>query len=168
MTPRLFSQKCPPRPVLRSDSLLAGFTSLLIHQTQQLLWQFGDRHYIAKRWAEAADWFLCGTNPIFSSMARSSHAKCFRKAALCHIQQREYARASAILRRCPGSDAATCYVSMLAAVHQGVNPSPALPRLQLTIALRVAGRRFIPHRGRSALGSNVFPLSSYPHRARHG
>ena len=98
--------------------------------SQQLLWQFGDRHYIAQRWVEAADWFLCGTHPIFSSMARPSHAKCLRKAALCHIQQREYSKASAILRRCPGGDAATCYVSLLAAVHQGASqplaPSPRI------------------------------------------
>lgn len=85
-----------------------------------LLWQFGDRHYTAKRWAEAADWFMCGTNPVFTSMARASHAKCFRKAALCHIQQEEYAQASSILRRCPGSDAATRYVVLLAAAHQGL------------------------------------------------
>ncbi|GJE98003.1 SPO22 domain-containing protein [Phanerochaete sordida] len=84
-----------------------------------LLWQFGDRHYNAKRWPAAADWFLCGAHPVFASMARPSNAKCFRKAALCHIQQREYSRASAILRRCPNNDAATRYVALLAAVHQG-------------------------------------------------
>ncbi|KAI0344026.1 hypothetical protein BDW22DRAFT_1412644 [Trametopsis cervina] len=85
-----------------------------------LLWQFGDRHYTAKRWAEAADWYLCGTHPVFTSIARSSHAKCFRKAALCHIQSKEYVTASAVLRRCPGTEAATHYVGLLCAVHRGL------------------------------------------------
>ncbi|KAI0697156.1 hypothetical protein BC835DRAFT_1413864 [Cytidiella melzeri] len=85
-----------------------------------LLWQFGDRHYSAKRWAEAADWYMCGTQAIFVSMARSSHAKCFRKAALCHIQNKEFSRASAVLRRCSGNEAATHYVALLGAVQQGL------------------------------------------------
>lgn len=95
-------------------------THLSVSGRAQLLWQYGDRHYTAKRWAEAADWFMCGTHPVFATMARASHAKCFRKAALCHIQQEEYSQASSILRRCPGSDAATRYVVLLAAAHQGV------------------------------------------------
>ncbi|KAI0085689.1 meiosis protein SPO22/ZIP4 like-domain-containing protein [Irpex rosettiformis] len=85
-----------------------------------LLWQFGDRHYNAKRWGEAADWYLCGTHPVFATMARSSHAKCFRKAALCHIQGKEFSAASAVLRRCPGKEAATHYVALLCAVQQGL------------------------------------------------
>ena len=70
-------------------------------------------------WAQAADWFLCGTHHALSSMARAGHAKCLRKAALSQIQGGEYAAASATLRRCPGDEAATHYVVMLAAVHQG-------------------------------------------------
>ncbi|KAI0802995.1 hypothetical protein BC629DRAFT_1284035 [Irpex lacteus] len=84
-----------------------------------LLWQFGDRHYNAKRWAAAADWYLCGTHPVFATMARSSHSKCFRKAALCYIQGKEFSTASAVLRRCPGNEAATHYVALLCAVQQG-------------------------------------------------
>ena len=85
----------------------------------QLLWQFGDRHYNAKRWAEAADWFLSGTHTIFDSMARASGAKCFRKAALCYIQQRNYSKASATLRHCPTDEAATHYVMLLTHIRQG-------------------------------------------------
>lgn len=86
----------------------------------QLLWQFGDRHYNAKRWAEAADLFLSGTHAIFDSMAHASGAKCFRKAALCYIQQRDYSKASAVLRHCPTDEAATHYVTLLTRVQQGV------------------------------------------------
>ncbi|KAH8101409.1 hypothetical protein BXZ70DRAFT_1007244 [Cristinia sonorae] len=85
-----------------------------------LLWQFGDRQFNAKHWVEAADWFLAGTHPIFSSMAHAGGAKCFRKAALCYIQQRDYSKASAILRRCPVNEATTHYVVLLTAVHQGL------------------------------------------------
>ncbi|TCD65068.1 hypothetical protein EIP91_003270 [Steccherinum ochraceum] len=85
-----------------------------------LLWQFGNRQFTAKRWVEAADWFLAGTHSVLSSMAHVSGAKCFRKAALCYIQQREYSKASAILRRCPVNEAATHYVILLTAIHQGL------------------------------------------------
>ena len=85
----------------------------------QLLWQFGDRHYHAKRWSEAADWFLVGTHASFRSMSHISNPKCLRKAALCYIQCGEHAQASAALRRCPSADAATHYVALLIATHQG-------------------------------------------------
>lgn len=84
----------------------------------QLLWQFGDRHYHAKKWNVAVDWFLGGTHQLFRSLAQGS-MKCFRKAALCYIQQREYASASALIRQCPGNEAATHYVALLTAVKQG-------------------------------------------------
>ncbi|THG97385.1 hypothetical protein EW026_g4602 [Hermanssonia centrifuga] len=90
-----------------------------------LLWQFGNRHYNAKRWTEAAGWFLCGTNQVLASMARASHAKCFRKAALCYIQHGDFAAASAVLRRCPGNEATTYYVVLLTAVRQGLQ-DPAI------------------------------------------
>lgn len=48
--------------------------------------------------------------------------KCYRKAALCHVEQREYAQASAIIRHCPGDEAATHYVMLLVAVKQGEDP----------------------------------------------
>ncbi|KAI0666199.1 meiosis protein SPO22/ZIP4 like-domain-containing protein [Trametes maxima] len=75
-----------------------------------LLWQFGDRHYHSKRWTDAADWFLVGTHRVFGSMSHISNAKCHRKAAL----------SSAIIRRCPPTDAATHYVALLIAAHQAV------------------------------------------------
>ncbi|RPD58497.1 hypothetical protein L227DRAFT_189115 [Lentinus tigrinus ALCF2SS1-6] len=85
-----------------------------------LLWQFGDRHYHAKRWSEAADWFLVGTHGVFGSMAQISNPKCLRKAALCYIQCGEHAQACAVIRRCPPTEAATHYVALLIAAHQGL------------------------------------------------
>ncbi|CDO70960.1 hypothetical protein BN946_scf184829.g69 [Trametes cinnabarina] len=85
-----------------------------------LLWQFGDRHYHAKRWADAADWFLVGTHGVFGSMSHISNAKCLRKAALCYVQCGEHSQASAAIRRCPPTDAATHYVALLIAAHQGL------------------------------------------------
>ena len=52
-------------------------------------------------------------------MWQVSNPKCLRKAALCYIQCGEHAQASAIIRRWPTSDAATHYVALLAAAHQG-------------------------------------------------
>ncbi|KAF8845524.1 SPO22-domain-containing protein [Paxillus ammoniavirescens] len=85
-----------------------------------LIWQYGDRHYHVSRWAEAADWFMCGAHPIFSGLGASSLSKCFRKAALCYLQQKEYARAASTIRRCPKNGATTRYVAFLIAVHQGL------------------------------------------------
>ncbi|KAJ7735328.1 hypothetical protein B0H16DRAFT_1664936 [Mycena metata] len=58
--------------------------------------QCGDRHFNAKRWTVAADWFLAGSHQLFRAACLTSGAKYFRKAALCYIEQREYARATAI------------------------------------------------------------------------
>lgn len=85
-----------------------------------LIWQFGDRQYQARRWSAAADWYLAGTHKAFGSIASLSHSKCFRKAALCHIQQGDYAIAAAVIRRCPDHEAATQYIKLLTAVHQGL------------------------------------------------
>ncbi|KAF8919157.1 hypothetical protein CPB85DRAFT_1429788 [Mucidula mucida] len=85
-----------------------------------LLWQYGDRHYNAKRWSEAAEWFVAGSHKLFrKNSPTSAWAKCFRKAALSHIEHREFAKASALVRRCPSNEAATHYVMFLTAVHQG-------------------------------------------------
>ncbi|KAJ6568977.1 meiosis protein SPO22/ZIP4 like-domain-containing protein [Mycena capillaripes] len=86
-----------------------------------LIWQYGDRQFNAKRWSAAADWFLAGSHQIFRATCPTSGAKCFRKAALCYIEQREYARASAVIRRCPSNEATTHYVLFLTAVHQGLD-----------------------------------------------
>ncbi|THU92597.1 hypothetical protein K435DRAFT_726088 [Dendrothele bispora CBS 962.96] len=83
-----------------------------------LLWQYGDRHYNAKRWSEAADWFVAGSHRLLKDVSPTSASKCFRKAALCHIEQKQYARASVVIRRCPVNEAATHYVIFLTAIHQ--------------------------------------------------
>ncbi|PCH33182.1 hypothetical protein WOLCODRAFT_93070 [Wolfiporia cocos MD-104 SS10] len=85
-----------------------------------LLWQYGNHQFQVKRWMEAADWFMAGAHEIFASIASSSHSKCLRKAALCHIQQKDFARAAATIRRCSTDEAATHYVRLLTAVHQGL------------------------------------------------
>ncbi|KAF8525122.1 hypothetical protein BU17DRAFT_42114 [Hysterangium stoloniferum] len=86
---------------------------------QSLLWQFGNRHYNAKAWYKAADWFLLGTHDAFKSMAKTNYSRCLRKAALCYIQQQEYALATTVIRRCRNNEAATHYVVLLIAMHQG-------------------------------------------------
>ncbi|KAF8139351.1 meiosis protein SPO22/ZIP4 like-domain-containing protein [Mycena galopus ATCC 62051] len=85
-----------------------------------LIWQYGDRHFNAKRWSPAADWFLTGSHQLFRASLPTSETKCFRKAALCYIEQHEYARASSVIRRCPSNEAATHYVCFLTAVHQAI------------------------------------------------
>jgi hypothetical protein len=88
----------------------------------KLLWQYGDRHYQANRWDTAVDWFLGGTHQLFRGFSEGT-MKCYRKAALCYIQQREYASAAAVIRLCPGNEAATHYISLLTSVKQGIHPS---------------------------------------------
>ncbi|OJA21094.1 hypothetical protein AZE42_07730 [Rhizopogon vesiculosus] len=85
-----------------------------------LLWQYGDRHYHAGRWKEAADWFCCGTHSVFASLGPVTSSKCFRKAALAHLKRKDYSQAGSIIRRCPDGDATTQYVTFLIAVHQGL------------------------------------------------
>jgi len=85
----------------------------------KLLWQYGDRHYQASRWDIAVDWFLGGTHQLFRGFNEGT-MKCYRKAALCYIQQREYASAAAVVRLCPGNEAATHYISLLTSVKQGI------------------------------------------------
>ncbi|KAI6000917.1 meiosis protein SPO22/ZIP4 like-domain-containing protein, partial [Pisolithus marmoratus] len=114
-----------------------------------LIWQYGDRHYHASRWSEAADWFMCGTNAVFSGLGPSCTSKCLRKAALCHIQQKEYARAAFAVKRCPVNGATTRYVAFLIAVHQGLEDeatravremveAPDFDRRMLLLACRLA------------------------------
>lgn len=85
----------------------------------QLLWQCGDRLYNAKKWSDAAEWFRIGNHPALKGMGPSTGSKCMRKAALCHVQQREYAMAASDIRHCTSNEAATCYVTLLVAVYQG-------------------------------------------------
>jgi Meiosis protein SPO22/ZIP4 like len=85
----------------------------------QLIWQYGDRHYHVKKWKEAADWFRAGSHQVFKNMGSSNVSKCLRKAALCHVQQREYAKAASDIRLCANSEATTHYMTLLIAVRQG-------------------------------------------------
>ncbi|KAJ7233617.1 meiosis protein SPO22/ZIP4 like-domain-containing protein [Mycena haematopus] len=94
-----------------------------------LIWQYGDRHFHAKRWSAAADWFIVGSHQLFRASCPTSGPKCFRKAALCYIEQHEFARASAVIRRCPSNEATTHYVVFLTAVHQGLD-SEAIRAIQ--------------------------------------
>ncbi|PFH47188.1 hypothetical protein AMATHDRAFT_152750 [Amanita thiersii Skay4041] len=86
----------------------------------ELLWQYGERHYNAKRFPEAADWFISGTHQLFRTVSSTTTSKCFRKAALCYIEHQEYARAATVIRRCSTDEATTHYVMFLTAVHQAI------------------------------------------------
>ncbi|PPQ99580.1 hypothetical protein CVT26_008401 [Gymnopilus dilepis] len=86
----------------------------------QLLWQYAGRQYKSKKWSEAAQWYLAGSHGVFKACGHSSSAKCFRKAALCHIEEREYSSAANAIRRCPTNEAATHYIIFLTAIHQGL------------------------------------------------
>ncbi|KAL1733003.1 meiosis protein SPO22/ZIP4 like-domain-containing protein [Schizophyllum commune] len=90
-----------------------------------LIWQFGDRQYRAKQWAKAADWYLVGSHALFQTNSPASMPKCLRKAALCFLENAEYARAAVTVRRCPPKQAATHYVALLCAVRQGTCMSSA-------------------------------------------
>ncbi|KAH9048810.1 hypothetical protein EDB84DRAFT_1434083 [Lactarius hengduanensis] len=85
-----------------------------------LFYQYGERKRSLKRCSDAVDWFLLGTRKAFSSVADTCASKCIRKAALCHIEQEEYAQASAIIRHCPGDEAATHYLTFLVAIKQAI------------------------------------------------
>lgn len=65
--------------------------------------------------------------------------KCYRKAALCYIEKREYAQASAVIRRCPQNEAATLYVIFLIAIQQGLFQYPSYRRSEMTLMFTVLG-----------------------------
>jgi hypothetical protein len=100
----------------------------------QLMWQYGDRHYQAKRWTEAAGWYLAASNQIFKNIGQSTISKCCRKAALCHIQLRQFARACSLIRRCPVNEASTHYVIFLSAARQG---APFLFQLSYSLIFEI-------------------------------
>jgi hypothetical protein len=85
----------------------------------QLFYQYGERKHSLKRCSDAIEWFLLGTRKAFSSVTATYSSKCFRKAALCHIEREEFAQASDLVRQCPGDEAATHYLSFLVAIKQG-------------------------------------------------
>ncbi|TFK68509.1 SPO22-domain-containing protein [Pluteus cervinus] len=107
-----------------------------------LLWQYGDRHYHAKRWSEAADWFLAGSHQLFKVNSPTAYSKCHRKAALCYIEQREFARASTVIRRCPTTEATTHYVTFLTAFHQGLEDE-AIKAIQDMVKARDFDRKML-------------------------
>ncbi|KAG9124870.1 hypothetical protein FRC07_009933 [Ceratobasidium sp. 392] len=86
---------------------------------QLLLWRSGEASYKSKRWIEAADWFVLSASSAFQSTS-SAQSRSIRKAALCYIQQGEYAQASLLVSKCSQAEASTCYIKFLAAVHQGL------------------------------------------------
>ncbi|KAL1739094.1 hypothetical protein HDZ31DRAFT_69300 [Schizophyllum fasciatum] len=126
----LFSASKDPDHTRAIRSVTAAFTA--VHESGfgllgtptvaclTLIWQFGDRQYRAKQWAKAADWYLVGSHALFQTNSPASMPKCLRKAALCFLENAEYARAAATVRRCPPKQAATHYVALLCAVRQGI------------------------------------------------
>ena len=93
-----------------------------------MLWQAGDRHYSAHRYAPAAAFFQLGSHRCLASLGTANTAKCFRKAAVCYLQMKEYARAAQVVRR--GDEhcrqAGTCFVLFLVAAEQGLEDEGAL------------------------------------------
>jgi hypothetical protein len=83
------------------------------------MWAIGDRMFETKQWTQAAGWYLLSAHPAFRDLGQGSISKSLRKAALCHIQQGEYAQASSVTIRCSGDECATHYVAFLASVTQG-------------------------------------------------
>lgn len=79
----------------------------------------GDRLYAAKKWTQAAEWYLISTHKAFKVMTATTESKCFRKAALCYIQHGDYAKAGETIGRCAGNEAGSHYVVFLAAAYQG-------------------------------------------------
>ncbi|KAJ3996387.1 meiosis protein SPO22/ZIP4 like-domain-containing protein [Lentinula boryana] len=141
------------------ESILQAFTSVCEADTElrsipaaaclSLLWQYGDRHYHAKRWLLAADWFAAGSHRLFRAQHSTSASKCHRKAALCYIEQREYSRAAAVIRCCPSNEAATHYLAFLVATFQGLEDeaiksmygmvnSPDFDRQMLLLATKIS------------------------------
>ncbi|KAF8637477.1 hypothetical protein AX16_010805 [Volvariella volvacea WC 439] len=116
-----------------------------------LIWQYGDGHHQAKRWTEAADWFLAGSHKLFQVNCPTANSKCLRKAALCYIEQREYAKASTVIRRCPTSEATTHYVTFLTAFHQAIRAiqkmvdAPDFDRKMLLLATQITHQSEMRH-----------------------
>ncbi|KAF8883838.1 hypothetical protein BD779DRAFT_1674370 [Infundibulicybe gibba] len=121
-----------------------------------LIWQYGDRHSHTKKWKEAANWFLAGSHQLFRASNPGIGPKCFRKAALCYIEQREYARASTVIRQCPPDAATTHYIIFLTAVHQGLEDdaikaihgmvkAPDFDRKMLLLATQISHQSEMKH-----------------------
>lgn len=104
----------------RSVSLTTLDQSLYLTQSGfKILWIVAEKFYAMKKWSHAAQWFLLSSSPAFRALPAPVNAKSLRKAALCYVYQGEYAHASSIVLRCPGNEAATHYLAVLAAAYQG-------------------------------------------------
>ncbi|KAF7437402.1 hypothetical protein PC9H_004241 [Pleurotus ostreatus] len=109
-----------------------------------LIWQYGDRDYRAKKWTNAADWYIAGSHQVFRSTRPESSSKCLRKAALCYMEQREFAKATSVIRRCPTNEATTHYIVLLIAVHQAIRAvqdmvkAPDFDRRMLLLATQLS------------------------------
>ncbi|PPQ85089.1 LOW QUALITY PROTEIN: hypothetical protein CVT25_009048 [Psilocybe cyanescens] len=109
-----------------------------------LIWQYGSRHYKSKKWSEAAEWFMAGSHSLFRVNSPLTSAKCFRKVALCHIEQGEYLLASTVIRRCSTAEASTHYIIFLTAIHQAIRAvqdmlkAPDFDRKMLLVATQIS------------------------------
>lgn len=79
---------------------------------------------MGRQYSEASEWYLAATHPLFFSDAVQSSspdqaAKCYRKAALCYLERKEFASATNVIRKCTTNEAANVYVQFLCALQQG-------------------------------------------------
>ncbi|KAF6758817.1 meiosis protein SPO22/ZIP4 like-domain-containing protein [Ephemerocybe angulata] len=120
--------------------------NVVITACMTLIWRFGGKLHQGKKWAAAADWYLLGSHQLFRRPSPEMSNKCYRKAALCYIELKEYAKASTVIRRCGSNEAATHYVTFLTAVYQAIRSINEMQRAQdfdrkmLLLATQVAHR----------------------------
>ncbi|KAF6758826.1 meiosis protein SPO22/ZIP4 like-domain-containing protein [Ephemerocybe angulata] len=141
--------------VITACMTVCSFTLAMALRTScnpfQLIWRFGGKLHQGKKWAAAADWYLLGSHQLFRRPSPEMSNKCYRKAALCYIELKEYAKASTVIRRCGSNEAATHYVTFLTAVYQGLEneairsinemqKAPDFDRKMLLLATQVAHR----------------------------
>lgn len=109
---------------------------------QSLMFQQGGRCFQAKHYLQAAEWFKLSADSVFEATSEANLSKCLRKTALCYIQAGKYALATDTIAKCPGSEAATRYVSFLCAAYQGLEDDGTCPA-SISILLRI---HLIKHR----------------------
>jgi hypothetical protein len=97
----------------------ASWSGLFLN-CSQLLWQAADRHYKQKRYPTAATYFEIAAHKVFASLGSSTIAKCYRKASVCLLNAKEFARAARTVKKGDeeGIEAGTWYVLFLVAVEQ--------------------------------------------------
>ncbi|KAF8330322.1 uncharacterized protein EI90DRAFT_3154952 [Cantharellus anzutake] len=145
---------------------------------QSVLWAMGDKLYNSNKWSRAVRWYSLSSHEIFArAVAPVTVSKCLRKTALCHIQLGEYSQAADCLRRCQAdgttNEAATHYVSFLAAIHQGLEDeaaeaitrlvnAPDFNRSMLLLATQLAHEKQLRRLLLSLLHSLLETLDSAP------